>query len=404
YTPDRERSVQIPIYMTTAYLYTDVEEAAALFNLEREGNIYTRIGNPTTRVFEERIGKLERGVASLATASGMGAIFYSLANLAQAGDRVAISSKLYGGSITLATQTLKRLGVEAHYFDPTRPETLEPLLEKGVKGVLFESIGNPSLVVPDFEGIVERANQWGVVTICDNTLATPYGVKPIELGVDLVVHSTSKYIVGNGTAIGGVIVEGPSCRDKLGRGPYPQFTEPDPSYHGLRYIEKFEAPFTARARLGLLRDFGAVPSPFNSWLGILGLEHLGVRFRTHSENGLKVAQFLASHPKVKGVNYPLLGNQLGEKYLKLGGGIVSFEVAGYREGVELVRRLKLFKLVTNIGDSRSLITHPASTTHRQLSPTELEEAGVSPGLIRLSVGLEHIEDLIADLAFGLEGI
>jgi O-acetylhomoserine (thiol)-lyase len=405
YNRDGEQAIQVPIYMTTAYRYRSVEEAAELFNLEREGNIYTRISNPTTRVFEERIAQLERGVDALATASGMGAIFYTLANLVGSGERIAISTKLYGGSITLATQTLKRLRIEADYFDPAHPEERLPqLLERGAKAVLFESIANPSLVVPEFEKIVEIADRFNVVTICDNTIATPYGVKPIELGVDVVVHSTSKYITGNGTAIGGVIVEGESCRQKLEKGAYPHFQEPDSSYHGLIYLEKFDAPFIARARLALLRDFGAVPSPFNSWLGILGLEHLGVRIRAHSENALKIAQFLQNHPKVKGVNYPMLTDPRAQKYLKLGSGIVSFEVAGYQEAVNLVKKLEIFLLVTNIGDSRSLITHPASTTHQQLSREELKEAGVPEGLIRISVGLEHPDDLISDLSRGLEGI
>jgi O-acetylhomoserine (thiol)-lyase len=390
--------------MTTAYLYDSVEDAAQLFNLEKEGNIYTRIGNPTTRVFEKRITALEGGVDGVATASGMGAIFYAVTNLAVGGDNFLISTKLYGGTITLLTQTLARFGIEARYFEPTDPATLENQIDERSKGILFESIANPSLVVADIPAIVEVANRHQLITICDNTLATPYGLKPLQMGVDVVVHSASKYITGNGTAILGVVVEGKSAAGKLKGERYPHFNTPDPSYHGLVYTEKFpDTPFSARVRLALLRDFGAVPSPFNSWLGILGLEHLHLRWSRHSENGVKIAQFLQTHPLVSEVNYPTF-SQLGQKLLKNGGGgILSFQLPDYQTATRFVSRLKLFKLVTNISDSRSLVTHPASTTHQQLSREELKRAGVPEGLIRLSVGLEHWEDLVADLEQALEG-
>ena len=401
YNKDTQKTMQVPIYMSTAYEYENTDHAARLFNLEEEGNIYTRIGNPTTRVFEKRIAALERGIDALATASGMAAIFYSVANLVKSGDNVIISNKLYGGSITLNTQTLKQFGITAKYFDVKKPESLYKLIDEKTKLILIESVANPALTVPDFEEIVKIAKEKSVIIICDNTIATPYGVKPIELGVDIVVHSASKYIVGNGSAIAGCIIEAPFAKEKLKTSRYSQFNEPDSSYHGLVYNEKYENPFIARARLALLRDYGAVISPFNSWLLIQGLEHLHLRIKEHSLNALKIAKFLESHPKIKKVNYPLLeGDEnysLAKKYLKYAGGIVSFEVDTYEEAKNIVKNLKIFSLVTNIGDSKSIVTHPASTTHQQLSKDELKKAGVPEGLIRLSIGLEDVEDLIEDL-------
>jgi len=406
YEKDGQKTMHVPIYMTTAYEYEDTEHAARLFSLEEEGNIYTRIGNPTTRVFEKRIAALERGIDALAVASGMGAVFYSIANLVQSGDNILISKKLYGGSITLSTQTLKQFGVSAKYFDPQKPHELEQLIDEKTKAILFESIANPALTVADFDGIVKEANKKGVITICDNTLASPYGVKPIELGVDVVVHSASKYIVGNGSAIAGVIVEAPFAKEKLKTDRYAHFNKPDESYHGLVYTEKFDNPFIARARLALLRDYGAVLSPFNAWLLINGLETLHLRIKEHSNNALKIAEFLKNHPKVKKVSYPLLKDDenypYAKKYLNYAGAIVSFELGSYEEAKEFVKRLNIFSLVTNIADSKSLVTHPASTTHQQLSKEELEEAGVPQGLIRLSVGIEDVEDLIEDLKGALE--
>ncbi len=401
YEKDIQKSMQVPIYMSTAFEYENTDHAARLFNLEEEGNIYTRIGNPTTRVFEKRIAALEKGVDALATSSGMAAIFYSIANLVESGDNIIISNKLYGGSITLSTQTLKQFGISAKYFDIKNPNKLEHLIDKKTKLILFESISNPALAVADFEKIVKIANEKGIITICDNTLATPYGVKPIELGVDIVVHSASKYIVGNGSAIAGCIIESKLAKEKLKTQRYSQFNNPDESYHGLIYNEKFENPFIARARLALLRDYGAVISPFNAWLLILGIETLHLRIKAHSENAMKIVEFLSNHPKIKKVNYPLLKGdenyELAKKYLKYAGGIISFELESYEEAKEFVSKLKIFSLVTNIADSKSLVTHPASTTHQQLSKEELINAGVPEGLIRLSIGLEDVEDLINDL-------
>ncbi|RUM57140.1 MAG: bifunctional O-acetylhomoserine aminocarboxypropyltransferase/cysteine synthase [Nautilia sp.] len=396
YKKDTNRTMNVPIYQTTAYEYESIESAARLFNLEEEGNIYTRIGNPTTEIFERRIAKLEGGISALALASGMASIFYSVMNLVKSGDNVIASTKLYGGTITLLTQTLKPFGIEVRYFDVHKAEELENLIDNNTKAIIFESVANPALSVPDFETITKIADEKEVITICDNTIATPYGCEPIKLGVDIVVHSASKYIVGNGSAIAGVIIESKKAKNKLKNIDY--FSKPDESYHGIIYLDKFEAPFIARARLALLRDFGAVISPFNSWLLIQGLETLSLRIKQHSKSAKKIAKFLSKYYKV---NYPFLKDnenyKYAKKYLKYAGGIISFEVSSFDEAKNIVKNLKLFNLVTNIGDSKSIVTHPASTTHQQLSKEELQKAGVPEGLIRLSIGLENHKDLIKDL-------
>ncbi|BCD67736.1 O-acetylhomoserine aminocarboxypropyltransferase/cysteine synthase family protein [Nitratiruptor sp. YY09-18] len=403
YTKDEQKTMAVPIYMSTAYAFDSAEHAANLFALKELGNIYTRIGNPTTDVFEKRFAALEGGEAALATASGMAAITYSVLNLCEAGDNIVAANQLYGGTVTLFTHTLKRLGIEARMFDVHKPEQLEDLLDEKTKLIFFESITNPSIDVPDFEAIVAIANKYGIITIVDNTVATPMLCSPLELGVDVVVHSTSKYTTGQGLALGGIIVEGRSAKEKLlDKSRYPHFNEPDASYHGLIYNETPFPPFILRARLSLLRDMGAAPSPFNSWLFIQGLEHLSLRIKQHSQSALAIAKWLASHPKVKKVNYPLLEGDKNyknaKKYLKGGAsGLLSFEVDSFEEAKKIADSVKIFSRVVNIGDSKSIITHPASTTHQQLSAEELELAGVSEGLIRLSIGLEAVEDLIADL-------
>ena len=403
YEKDEQKTMAVPIYMTTAYAFDSAEHAANLFALKELGNIYTRIGNPTTDVLEKRFAALEGGEAALATSSGMAAINYSVLNLCEAGDNIIAANQLYGGTVTLFTHTLKRLGIEARMFDVHKPEQIEDLIDEKSKLIFFESITNPSIDVPDFEKIVAIANKHNIITIVDNTVATPILCNPIELGVDIVVHSTSKYTTGQGLALGGIIVEGASAKTKIVDNPrYKHFNEPDPSYHGLIYTETPFSPFILRTRLSLLRDMGSAPSPFNSWLFIQGLEHLALRVRQHSQSALEIAKWLKSHPKVKRVNYPLLEGdknyQNAKKYLRGGAsGLLSFEVESFEEAKKIANSVKIFSRVVNIGDSKSIITHPASTTHQQLSAQELEAAGVSEGLIRLSIGLEAVEDLIADL-------
>jgi len=409
YEKDTQRTMEVPIYQSTAYEFKNAQHAANLFELKELGNIYTRLMNPTTDVFEKRFAALEGGAAAIATASGMAAIFNTIANVAEAGDNIVCASKLYGGTVTLTGHTIKRFGIEARYFDVHKPEELEALIDEKTKLILFESITNPSIDVPDFEGIVKIADKHGILTAVDNTVATPIHCKPFELGCDISIHSASKYTTGQGLAIGGIIVERNNIIDKIKANPrYYHFNEPDASYHGLVYTDLPLPPFTLRVRLALLRDLGAAPSPFNSWLFIQGLEHLPLRMKQHSQSALQIARFLESHPKVKKVNYPGLESDVNypyaQKYIKGGcSGLLSFEVESYEEALKILDKTELFSLVVNIGDSKSIITHPASTTHQQLSHEELIAAGVPEGLIRLSIGLEDPEDLIADLKTALEG-
>ncbi|BCD62577.1 O-acetylhomoserine (thiol)-lyase [Nitratiruptor sp. YY08-26] len=408
YEKDEQKTMAVPIYMTTAYAFDSAEHAANLFALKELGNIYTRIGNPTTDVFEKRFAALEGGVAALATSSGMAAINYSVLNLCETGDNIIAANQLYGGTVTLFTHTLKRLGIEARMFDVHKPELIEKLIDEKTKAIFFESITNPSIDVPDFEKIVAIAKKHNILTIVDNTVATPILCNPIEYGVDVVVHSTSKYTTGQGLALGGIIVEAEHTKEKIKDNlRYSHFNEPDASYHGLVYTDTPFPPFFLRARLSLLRDMGSAPSPFNSWLFIQGLEHLSLRIKQHSQSALEIAKWLQNHPKVKKVNYPLLEGdknyENAKKYLKGGAsGLLSFEVESFEEAKKIADSVKIFSRVVNIGDSKSIITHPASTTHQQLSAEELELAGVSEGLIRLSIGLEAVEDLIADLKQAME--
>lgn len=409
YEKDSQATMAVPLYQTTAYEFRDAEHAANLFALKELGNIYTRLMNPTTDVFEKRFAALEGGAAAIATSSGMAAIFNTIANVAEAGDNIICASKVYGGTATLTTHTIKRFGIEARYFDVHKPEELEALIDEKTKLILFESITNPSVDVPDFEGITTIANKHGILTAVDNTVATPIHCKPFTLGCDLSVHSTSKYTTGQGLAIGGIVVERENLLEKIkGNTRYAHFNEPDASYHGLVYVDVPLPIFSLRMRLALLRDLGNTPSPFNSWLFIQGLEHLPLRMKQHSASALEIARFLEAHPKVKKVNYPGLKSNVNypyaKKYIKDGcSGLLSFEVASYEEAIMIADKTELFAMVVNIGDSKSIITHPASTTHQQLNAEELIAAGVPSGMVRLSVGLEDSEDLIADLTQALEG-
>jgi len=403
YDKDSMGTMAVPIYQTTAYEFRDTKHAADLFALKELGNIYTRLMNPTTDVFEKRFAALEHGVAAIATASGMSAIFYAIANVAEAGDNIIVAKQVYGGTTTLTGHTIKRFGIETRYFDVTNPSEIEALVDERTKIILFESITNPSIDVADFEAIVSIAKKHNIMTCVDNTVATPIFCKPIDLGCDIVVHSASKYTTGQGLALGGIVVERENLVELIKNNPrYAHFNEPDASYHGLVYSDLPLPLFTLRMRLALLRDLGATPSPFNSWLYIQGLETLPLRMRQHSESALKVAEYLENHPKVNAVNYPGLKSNsnftLAQKYFPKGqSGLLSFEVDTKEQAQAIADKTDIFKVVVNIGDSKSIITHPASTTHQQLSDTELIEAGIPAGLIRLSVGLEDTEDLIADL-------
>lgn len=408
YDKDTQSTMAVPIYQTTAYEFRDVEHAANLFALKELGNIYTRLNNPTTDVFEKRFAALEGGVAGLATSSGMAAIFYAIANAAEAGDNIICARQLYGGTLTQASYTLKRFGIQARYFDVQNPSEIEALVDDKTKAIFFETLTNPSIDVADIAAITSIAKKHGILTIVDNTVATPVLCRPLEHGVDVVVHSASKYTTGQGLAIGGIMVEREGLVDFIrGNARYPQFNEADESYHGLVYVDVPLPLFTLRARLSLLRDLGAVVSPFNSWLFIQGIETLSLRMREHSRNAQAVAEFLESHPKVKKVNYPGLKSNSNyanaQRYFQDGmsSGLLSFEVESFEAAKKIVDATKLFSLVVNIGDSKSIITHPASTTHQQLSTEELAACGVPSGLIRLSIGLEASEDLINDLKAAL---
>ena len=409
YEKDSQRTMAVPIYQTTAYEFRDAKHAANLFALKELGNIYTRLNNPTTDIFEKRFAELEGGEAGLATASGMSAIFYAIANVAEAGDNIICAKQLYGGSLTQTAHTLKRFGIESRFFDVHNPSEIEALVDDKTKVIFFESLTNPSIDVADMEAITTIANKHNILTIVDNTVATPILCRPFEFGVDITVHSASKYTTGQGLAIGGILVERKGLLEKLKGNPrYAHFNEPDESYHGLVYVDVPLPPFTLRARLSLLRDLGAVVSPFNSWLFIQGMEHLSLRMREHSANALALAEFLESHPKVTKVNYPGLKSNSNyanaQKYFINGAssGLLSFEVDSLEEATKIVDATKLYSLVVNIGDSKSIITHPASTTHQQLNEEELIACGVPSGLVRISCGLESIKDLIADIKQALE--
>ncbi|NPA65448.1 MAG: O-acetylhomoserine aminocarboxypropyltransferase/cysteine synthase [Epsilonproteobacteria bacterium] len=409
YEKDTQGTMAVPIYQTTAYEFRDADHAADLFALKELGNIYTRLNNPTTEVFEKRFSTLEDGEAAIATSSGMSAIFFSFVNLAQAGENIVCASQAYGGTLTQTAHTLKRFGIEARFFNVHDMDDLQNKIDDKTQAIFFETLTNPSIDVADIDAIVEIANKHNIITITDNTVATPILCQPLLRGVDIVVHSTSKYTTGQGLALGGIVVERKGLNNKLKGNPrYPHFNTPDESYHGLIYTEVGLPAFTLRARLSLLRDLGAAPSPFNSWLFIQGIETLPLRMKQHSLNALKVAEFLESHPKVKKVNYPGLKSnpnyEMAQKYFKDGmsSGLLSFEVDTLEEAKKIVDNVKIFSLVVNIGDSKSIITHPASTTHQQLSEAELQACGVPSGLIRLSCGLENADDLIEDLKNALQ--
>ncbi len=402
-------AMAVPLYQTTAYDFKTAQTAANRFALKELGPIYTRLNNPTTEILENRISAIEHGAAAIATSSGQAAIFYAIANLAESGDNIIVAEKIYGGATTLLTHTLKRFGISAKIFDSDNADDLEDLIDDKTKAIFFESLSNPHISVSNTDKIVQIANRYHVVSICDNTVATPILYNPLDKGVDVVVHSASKYITGQGLAIGGLIIERDELNQKLiDNKRYPQFNEPDESYHGLVYANLPFPIFTLRVRLSLIRDIGATPAPFNSWLFIQGLETLALRIKQHSQNTLKIAKFLESHPKVKSVNYPGLKSSpyydRVQKEFKDGyaSGLLSFESGSFEFAEQILNKTKIFSVVVNIGDSKSIITHPASTTHMQVPPKDLEKSGVTPGLVRLSVGLENVDDLIEDLKQAME--
>lgn len=402
-------TMSVPITQTTAYAFRDSEHAANLFALKELGPIYTRLTNPTTDVLEKRFAQLEGGAAAICVASGHSAIFYAIANVAEAGDNIIISDKLYGGAVTLLTHTIKRFGITAKVFKSADASNLEELIDDKTKAIFFESLSNPQIAITDVEKVVSIAKKHGVLTVCDNTVATAALFNPIKWGVDVVVHSTSKYTNGQGSAIGGIVVERDGLAEffKANAKRYYHFVEPDVSYHGLVYVDVPLPNFCLRIRLNLLRDIGAAQSPFNSWLLIQGLETLAIRMDKVSDNTLEIAKFLEGHPKVKSVSYPGLSSskehERAKKYFKEGkaSGLVSFEAQSYEEAKKIIDSAKLFSVVVNIGDSKSLIVHPASTTHSQIPADELVKAGINPATIRLSIGLEDPKDLIADLTQAL---
>jgi len=404
YNKDTQGTMAVPIYQTTAFAFESAQQASDRFCLQDLGNIYTRLTNPTTAVLEARLAELEGGASAIATSSGQAAIFYAVSNLFESGDNIIVSDKVYGGSVTLFKHTMKRFGLEARFFNIDEPSSIEALVDDKTKAIFFESLSNPQVAVADIDAISVIAKKHGIISICDNTVATPFLVNPIEHGTDIVVHSCSKYMSGQGLALGGAIID----RDGLteffkDNERYSHFNTPDESYHGLVYTDLPFPAFNLRIRLALLRDIGATPSPFNSWSLIQSLETLSLRMEKHSANTQKVAEYLESNPQVKNLNYPGLKsnkyNALANKYFKGGlcSGLLSFEVADKDTAWKILDNTELFSIVVNIGDSKSIITHPSSTTHQQIPLDEQKEIGITEGLIRLSVGLEDVSDLIADL-------
>ncbi|MCM3182233.1 homocysteine synthase [Priestia megaterium] len=398
----------VPIYQTSSFGFKDTEHAASLFNLSEQGYIYTRIVNPTTDVFEQRIAELEGGVGALGVASGQSATTFSILNIASAGDEIVSASSLYGGTYNLFSSTLPKLGITVKFVNADNPENFRGAITSKTKAIYAESVGNPQGNVLDIKAVADIAHEHGVPLIIDNTVPSPYLLRPIDFGADIVVHSATKFLGGHGTAIGGVIVDSGKF-DWEASGKFPDLTTPDPSYHGLVYTEAAgEAAYITKARVQLLRDIGAALSPFNSFLLLQGVETLHLRLERHSENALKVAKFLEQHELVEWVNYAGLPSHpsysLAQKYLPKGqGAILTFGVRGGKNAAaKLIDSVQLFSHLANIGDSKSLIIHPASTTHQQLSKDEQKASGVTPELIRLSVGTEAIDDLLEDLDYALK--
>ncbi len=399
----------VPIYQTSSYVFHDTAHAARLFGIQEFGNIYTRIMNPTTDVLEQRLAQLEGGTGSVAVASGQAAETLALLNIAQAGDEIVSSASLYGGTYNLFHYTFPKLGIDVKFVDPKDPASFRKAFTKKTKAVFAETVGNPKLDTIDLKAVADITHAAGIPLVVDNTMPTPYLLRPFDHGADVVIHSATKFIGGHGTSIGGIVVD--SGKFDWGNGNFPNFTEPDSSYHGLKYWEVFgnypglgNVAFIIKLRLQLLRDLGPALSPFNAFLFLQGLETLHLRMERHSVNALKVAEFLSKHPNVSWVNYPGLSShpthKLAKKYHHRGlyGAILGFGIKGGMEaGKKFIDGLKLFSLLANIGDAKSLVIHPASTTHQQLTPEERVATGVTDDFVRLSVGLENVDDIMEDL-------
>lgn len=398
----------VPIYQTTSYVFNNSAHAEARFGLKDAGNIYGRLTNPTEGVLEERVAALEGGVAALAVASGAAAVTYALLGLAGAGDHIVAEKTIYGGSYNLLAHTLTNYGISTTFVDPSDVKNFEQAIQPNTKAVFIETLGNPNSNVIDIEAVSKIAHAHAIPVVIDNTFGTPYLIRPIEHGVDIVVHSATKFLGGHGSSLGGIIVDSGKF-DWKASGKFPQLTEPDPSYHGVRFVEAVgAAAYVTRLRAILLRDTGATISPFNAFLLLQGIETLSLRVERHVENALKIIDFLNNHPRVLRVNHPSLPNHpdhaLYEKYFPKGAGsIFTFEIEGGREAAfRFIDSLQLFSLLANVADVKSLVIHPASTTHSQLTEEELAEQGIGNGTIRLSVGIENVDDLIADLSQAFE--
>jgi len=412
YTPDpTTNAVAVPIYQTTSYAFNDTQHGADLFDLKVEGNIYTRIMNPTTAVLEARVAQMEGGIAGLALGSGMAAISYSIQTIAEAGDNIVSSSTLYGGTYNLFAHTMPQIGIQVRFADPHDIAAFERQIDDRTKAIFCESIGNPLGNITDFSRLAELAHRHGLPLIVDNTVPTPYLCRPIEHGADIVVHSLTKYLGGHGNSIGGVIVDSGKFPWAQNKARFRRLNEPDPSYHGVVYTEALgAAAYIARARVVPLRNMGAAISPFNAFLILQGIETVALRMDRICENAGRVAEYLAGHAKVEWVKYAGMSSHpdhtLARKYM--GGrasGILTFGVkGGFEAGARFQDALKLVTRLVNIGDAKSLACHPASTTHRQLSGPELEKAGVSEDMVRLSIGIEHIDDILADLEQALAAV
>lgn len=410
YSPKPGEPRILPIFQSTTYKYEDPDQVAALFDLEADGHMYSRISNPTVAAFEEKISQLEGGVGALAVSAGQTATALAILNICTSGQHIVAASTLYGGTFTLLSATLKKFGIDVTFVNPDADE--EEIIEhfrENTKAIFGETIGNPGLNILDFEKFSKIANRMGVPFIVDNTVATPYLCNPLEYGANIVIHSTTKYIDGHATSIGGIIVDGGNF--DWGNGKYPELTEPDPSYHGIKYLEKFgNAAYIVKARVQLLRDLGVCTSAFNAFLFNLGLETLHLRMERHSNNALELAKYLEKHEKVSWVSYPKLEShpsyELSKKYLPNGAsGMLTFGVKGGVEaGKKFIKNLKLGALVVHLGDARTSLLHPASTTHRQLTEEQQISSGVLPDLIRVSIGIEDIEDIIADFEQALASI